>query len=195
MFSAQLDSALHPSLPYALSDLSDTTGDGRPDPTNPPLLEGISHSSPAPRRRFIHSLRTGGRRIGISHTFLLQAVRRPQSCLRPRAGGTGRPCRQSPAAVTAAAGPSRAPGLKQKPGSPGSAGQRWEQGWAGRTHSSGWGPSCLLPGAPSPLSASAPSTAASLRVQVPSAHKNTSHWPGAALTASTRSQLQASIST
>lgn len=123
------------------------------------------------------------------------AVRRPQSCLRPRAGGTGRPRGQSPAVVTAAAGPSRVPGLKQEPGSPGSAGQRWEQGWAGRTHSSGWGPSCFLPDAPSPLSASAPSTAASLRVQVPSAHKDTSHWPGAALTASTRSQLQASIST
>ena len=85
MFSTQLDSALHPSLPYALSDLSDTTGDGRPDPTNPPPTKGIGCSSPAPRRRVIHSLRTGGRRIGISHTLLLQALRRPQS--RPGQGG------------------------------------------------------------------------------------------------------------
>ena len=71
LFSTQLDSALHPCLPYSLSDHSDTTGNGRPDPANPLPPEGISCSSSAPWRRFIQGLGTGGGRIGISHALLL----------------------------------------------------------------------------------------------------------------------------
>ena len=122
-------------------------------------------------------------------------VRRPQPCLWPRAGATGRPGRQRPAAVTAAAARSSTPGLKQEPAPRGLQARGGSRGGQGRTRSSGRGPSRLCPGAPSPPSASAPSMAASLRVQVPSAHKDTSHWTGAALMASTQSHLQASIST
>ena len=38
---------------------------------NPSPLEDIGSNSPAPQGRSIHGLRTGGRRIGISHTLLL----------------------------------------------------------------------------------------------------------------------------
>lgn len=123
------------------------------------------------------------------------AVRRSHSRLQPRAGGAGRPHGQSPTAVTAAVARSSTPGLKQEPGSQGLQARGGSRGGQGRARSSGQGPSRLRPGAPSPPSASVPSMAASLRVQVPSAHKDTSHWTGAALTALTRSHLQASIST
>lgn len=131
--------------------------------------------------------RGSGRAHQVPGRTRLQALfARPQSCHGPRAGGTGRPAGRARPWSLQLQDRAGVPGLKQglaPRGLQARGGSR--AGQATHPLLQAWDPPASFWPSSSPLSASAPSTAASLRVQVPLCSQDTSHWPGAALTAST----------